>query len=719
MELIGSVLDLMLVVIGFGLLIFVHELGHFLAAKWAGIRVLGFALGFGGAVASYRRGMGVRLGSSTEPEYAALLARQRAEGTAASPTLARGVSPTEYRLNWLPLGGYVKMYGQVDGDPSQVGDEPDSYQRAAVWKRMVVICAGVAANIVTACVLFMIVFKVGLSTEPATVGFVSPDLPASRAVLVGGGDAGGSAGLRPGDRIVRVGEKRPSSFNDVAMAVAMTPRQSTLRMVVDRPGVGELEFEVRPEPGAQSRFMEIGIAPPHSARLERVRSESQRAMFAAEMARAGAPGVEPGMRLVEAQGVERVDGSSAMSAAAAASGGAAFRVVFEDDQGRRVPAMLTPRALLEVGLVSMGESRTAPVSHVLGLTPVLSVAPADDPTVDRQGLRDGDIFARLGSVEYPSIAEGIREIRRHRGRAIEVTVLRAGPDGTRELVRLDPPPMVRRTGEGQIGFTPEDTREAGTWVSLPPDLVRVERGEVTALPATAAARVVTAPGSSIVAVDGRSVRNFTDLREALREATAEAHGAGRGARVVLSIAPPASTEPRAHGGVQEVEWSLTGEEVSRVHGLGWASPIGEWLFAPEQVMLRATGPIDAVRMGMGETHRVMVMTYLTLARLVDGTVKVEHLKGPVGIAHMGTRIVDRGVVWLLFFMALISVNLAVINFLPIPVVDGGQFLFLCIEGLRGKPPPIVVQNVATLIGMALIGTMFLIVTYHDIVRLFG
>jgi regulator of sigma E protease len=115
----------------------------------------------------------------------------------------------------------------------------------------------------------------------------------------------------------------------------------------------------------------------------------------------------------------------------------------------------------------------------------------------------------------------------------------------------------------------------------------------------------------------------------------------------------------------------------------------------------------------------MMMTYLTFARLFQGTVKWEHLKGPVGIAHMGTRIAERGFIWLLFFMALISVNLAVINFLPLPIVDGGQFIFLVIEQIRGKPVPVQIQNVATLAGLLLIGAVFLIVTFHDIANLFG
>lgn len=113
------------------------------------------------------------------------------------------------------------------------------------------------------------------------------------------------------------------------------------------------------------------------------------------------------------------------------------------------------------------------------------------------------------------------------------------------------------------------------------------------------------------------------------------------------------------------------------------------------------------------------MTYLTFARLFEGTVKVEHLKGPVGIAHVGTLIASRGFVWLLFFLALVSVNLAVINFLPLPIVDGGQFLMIVYEMLVGRPVPMAVQGVVTTAGLILIAGLFLFVTFNDVRTLLG
>jgi len=171
--------------------------------------------------------------------------------------------------------------------------------------------------------------------------------------------------------------------------------------------------------------------------------------------------------------------------------------------------------------------------------------------------------------------------------------------------------------------------------------------------------------------------------------------------------------------IETIQWRLSRAEISALHSLGWTSPPIADLFEPEQVTLRASSPSGALRMGLAETRRVMLTTYVTFLRLWQGSVKVEHLKGPVGIAHLGTLVAGRGLMWLLFFLALISVNLAVINFLPLPIVDGGQFLFILWEAIRGRPVPIAVQSAATVAGLVLIGCVFLIVTYNDIKNLIG
>src|SRR3954470_15580687 len=99
-QFISQAFSVLLLVLGFGFVIFFHELGHFLAAKYVGIRVEQFAVGFGQALFSWRKGMGWALGSSGA-KYEELQRAGQAES----------VGETEYRLNWVPLGGYVKMLG--------------------------------------------------------------------------------------------------------------------------------------------------------------------------------------------------------------------------------------------------------------------------------------------------------------------------------------------------------------------------------------------------------------------------------------------------------------------------------------------------------------------------------------------------------------------------------------------------------------------------------
>jgi regulator of sigma E protease len=139
---------------------------------------------------------------------------------------------------------------------------------------------------------------------------------------------------------------------------------------------------------------------------------------------------------------------------------------------------------------------------------------------------------------------------------------------------------------------------------------------------------------------------------------------------------------------------------------------------PLMTTLSAHGnPLRAAAMGFQETGKLVVLTWLTLDRLVRGTVPVDQLRGPVGIVHVGVRVADRGFMYLVFFLAMISVNLAVLNFLPLPIVDGGLFLYLAYEAVRGRPPSVRFQNAATMAGLLLLGSLFVVTFYNDVMRL--
>jgi regulator of sigma E protease len=717
---LGTLLDLALVIFGFGLVVLFHELGHFIAARWAGVRVLAFAFGFGPALLSYRAGLGWRRGSS-EPEYARLLGGVEDAGAAPPGGRVQGVSPTEYRINVLPLGGYVRMLGQDDLRPGDAADDraPDSYFMRPVWKRMVIISAGVVANVVTAACVFMLVFYLGLQTSPAKVGRVRPGSPAALAIASNALSLGvEEPGLMTGDTIVSANARRLHSFDDLALASAMARRGEPVRLVVDRPGVPvDLHFEIVPEVGEVTGLLELGIEPSRSPLILPARSRADRRAWADAAPRLGLPGVEPGMTLVRAGQRTPVIDASELQQAVDDSLGEPLFLAFEG-AGRRVDLTITPRPRLQVDHLDTPIGRVA-VEHLLGLTPVMRVGPLGPADAAyAKGLRQGDVFARLGSVEFPSIHDGIAEIRAHKGRRIDAVVLRREqPDAASTPITLSL--RVDRSGGGRIGFAADDTAAADSIVARPLDSVLVGRRAGESRP-TAVGGLDLPPGSRIIAVDGASVRTLHEARDALRRATLPAAVREAGATVTLQVELPLPPDASGVGPPRAfVAWSIPESDVRALHRLGWAAPFPLDVFEPESILLRARGPLSAVAMGARETNRVMLMTYATLSRLVvDKTVRIEHLKGPVGIAHLGTRLAQRGPVWLLFLMAVVSVNLAVINFLPLPILDGGQFVLLLWEQVRGRPVPIPVQNVITLAGLLLIGSLFAIVTFNDIMHLF-
>ncbi|MGP1272844.1 MAG: site-2 protease family protein [Phycisphaerales bacterium] len=674
-----NLLQLLLIVFGFGLVVFVHELGHFLAARWAGVRVLAFAVGFGPAMLSYRKGMGFRRGSSDAAYQQLVYAAQGEQGEAreaARAALAGRVSPTEYRLNWLPLGGYVKMLGQDDADPGHRSAEPDSFNVKPVWKRMVIISAGVVANLVSAALIFVAVFALGLEKPAPVIGTVAEGQPAA------------AAGLRAGDRILSVNGDPVRSFDDAQMAVLTAHGGRPLRIEVERPGLAApITLEVLPDK-SDDGVLTIGITAAGTTTLGDPGSAEGRAMLRSLLDSAGLDSIGPGWRLVAING-EPVGRIAQADAIADASGGAPLTLSFAGPEGESVVREIRPEPLLQVRRQPAGDD-VLRIEHLAGLAPVMSVGSIEPSSPGyAAGLREGDVFARLGGTEYPDEASGILEVRSRAGSRIDAVVLR---NDRRETLVLP----VSRQGRIGFGVGGTDGLQGGPAAAL-----------VTNVPGLPT--VVTRPGSRLVSIDGQPVGQYADLAAAVQRAGET--GASTLTVVVAAPLQDAGGEPvleRIALPVQEAA-----EELS------WSLPAALGFVEPDTVVVRSESPVQAITMGLAETHRIMLTTYLTFARLAQGSIAPQMLNGPVGIVHAGTSIADRGLAWLLFFFALVSVNLAVINFLPIPITDGGHMVFLLWEQLTGRPVSVAVQNLATLAGLVLIVGLFLFVTYNDVLRLIG
>ncbi len=698
---LGTVFNLLLVVIGFGAIIFVHELGHFLAAKWAGIRVLAFSMGMGPVVCSYRKGIGWRKGSS-EPDYRKLVQ--------SGQDRQLGVSPTEYRFSALPLGGYVKMLGQEDLNPGAISEAPDSYQNRPVWKRMVVISAGVVMNLIMAAALFIVVFMVGLQVQPPVIGAVAESSPATTASPIGRDDI--PAGLLPEDRILEVNGHRTRAFADVTTEVAMSGRHETVRVLVDRPGAGTIEFQTQPERDKSTVFLDLGIFAAQARAVISPRAPADRESVERFASLRGLGGIPLGSELTAINGspVARPD---ALAQAAEASNGRPFSATFLPQDKAPITLDVQPVRSLQRGLIAAGD-QFASVEHVLGLRPLLRVDPSSSPDQVGQGLKPGDVFVRIADAEYPAYDAALQLIPALKGQDIEVEVLRDG-----EHVTL--PVTVSR--QGTIGFLPDSTVNTDA-ITARPARIAPESDEPLPAP-TPAADLIERAGTRILAIEDEPIGTLRDIPGVIARVTDDAFASGAvpdtfTLRVRVEL--PLPDQPDGSRPIETRSWTLSRADVDAVRNLGWELPGGKAylaLFEPDMVIDKADSPWGAVVMGIAKSRQTMNQTYLTFLRLFQGTVRIEHLKGPVGIAHLGTQVADRGFIWLLFFLALVSVNLAVINFLPLPIVDGGQFLMLAYEGIRRRPVPIAFQNAVTLAGLLLIGAVFLIVTFHDIKSLLG
>jgi regulator of sigma E protease len=264
---------------------------------------------------------------------------------------------------------------------------------------------------------------------------------------------------------------------------------------------------------------------------------------------------------------------------------------------------------------------------------------------------------------------------------------------------------VLRDGQTVIvpGLTPNvkldnEKRSRGLNIRLDVDLSRAElAGSIGGTPASAAE---IPGGAKLLTVDGQKVSTFHDVFRLL--------AAAKPGQVKVEYSTPASE-------TKTKELTLTPEQQAAVAANRYTLSLP----FPELKATRHTDSLlTAAGWGMTETRDFILQFYVTLRRMVGGDVDPSNLMGPVGIFHAGSQFAYRGNDWLLWFLAMISANLAVVNFLPIPIVDGGLFTFLILEKIKGRPVSARTQSIAQVVGLVLLLGVFLFVTYNDITRLF-
>jgi regulator of sigma E protease len=148
----------------------------------------------------------------------------------------------------------------------------------------------------------------------------------------------------------------------------------------------------------------------------------------------------------------------------------------------------------------------------------------------------------------------------------------------------------------------------------------------------------------------------------------------------------------------------------------WPRTERGFLFMPDFRQLKADGFVDAIGLGIGRTMDFIQRIYLTLTSLLKGRVSANQLGGPITIAYQTYSAADLDFTAFILSLGVISINLAVVNFLPIPLLDGGHMVMLLYEKLRGKPAPELVRVIAAYAGLACILALMVFVFYNDIMR---
>ncbi len=208
-------------------------------------------------------------------------------------------------------------------------------------------------------------------------------------------------------------------------------------------------------------------------------------------------------------------------------------------------------------------------------------------------------------------------------------------------------------------------------------------------------------GDRVVAVGGAPVAEWDQLAKSIH--------ASPGKPLVLTI--------ERDGQRQDIEMT---PRPTRQPGPGGEEEIGLVGIGPAaESQYRRLNPVSALAAGASRTVDLSVLVVQGFVKLVQAKISPKTIGGPILIAQMTGEVAQRGLVELLSFAALLSINLAILNLLPIPILDGGHLFFALIECLRGKPISLRKRELAQQVGMVLLVALMLFASYNDILRWMG
>ncbi len=656
------------VALGLGFIIFVHELGHFAVAKWCGVQCDKFMVGFdiGGMKISKKWG------------------------------------ETEYGIGILPLGGYVKMLGQEDNVASmaeelerskQLEGSPDakevtgpngekyfvhrrSYMAKSVPQRMAIISAGVIMNVIFAFVFAWIAYGYGVPEVQCVVGNTSTGGPAWEA------------GLVPGDRFVKINDVENPTYKDLQEAVMLGSKEKPIVCEIEKT-TGSIET-LELEADRSGPIPMVGVVPSMTLRL------APKDALVPNGAAAALPAdesFEDGDEITAVNGNEISEFHELVSALIANK---SENLTYSVIRGGEIDPNNPSGPLLggEKAEVTVGPNPMERLGIVPTLGQIVSIQ-ANSPAVEA-GFAEGDILVAINEISIGSGEEGQESWDpvtlddrlvsfAKANESVTVTVLRG-----KERIDLEVTPRVAAWQSPRTDEFAYDT--LGIACKLLAKVDAVVEG-------SPAAEVDLQPGDEIVSVLFKSDNEEDKVSDKSPP---------------FSLSNEESIWPSVLSGIQNRSDAFVtvlevkrGKEKHTVE-LKPESVEGTYTYQRGTIMTqlkqldKVEDPVKRVPKALSATGHELTSVFRFLKK-IGGDIPVRALGGPVSIAGVATSAAYDGFGAFLMILVMISANLAVINFLPIPVLDGGHMVFLLWEGITGRP-----ANEKLMIALHMLGFFFLI-----------
>jgi len=706
--------NVLLVMLGFGMVVLVHEFGHFIIAKLSNIKVEAFSIFMPPILLGIQRteeGIRFRILPEIFPkEVEEGQEIDESDQGALNFTIGRkGKSgETEYRIGLIPFGGFVKMLGQDDIGSVKTSDDPRSFANKPVHIRAATIAAGVVFNVISAVIIFMIAFLIGINLPPAVVGDVVPNSPAALA------------GLRPGDEIIEIaGKSKDLDFTNIGVAAALSKKDEQVPIKVRHTDNSEETYHLTAELLDDNPMRLFGVIEAESLTVAQLKEKDANELYSRT-------GLLPNDRITSVNGRE-VRGhwelmeilkdiyvpEVTLSAERANKDGSveivntqiSSLINFASDSNSKSDPNLShiytmvPRLRVEASQIvldTIEEDSGGKIASLLKWLRNKINSDSDKTGIEKDTpkhpLQKGDIIVAIGNVNNPTYAE-LRDVTtKYKDMELPVTVLRTDPNGVeREITATVIPKQPQGSNEVYIGITP--VLDAAHPIVA--NTIAVENGpEKLEIPR----------GATVTSVDGTPVSNFYDIIREIKRYPGE--------RITIEWRIDEETAGNVAVNIDKDVKFITVEPVF--------PKIGIIPFERLKKLYDADGPIEAIVMGFRKTTTFIAQTYVTLKRLLTGLVSPKNLMGPVGIMSISYEIVAKQPpVYYVYFLGLISAVIAVFNFLPVPPLDGGLIVLLIIEKIKGSPISERVQTILAYTSWTLILALLIYVTFNDILRFFS